>query len=300
MTDVSIVIASYNTRDLLLDCLASIEESEGAGEIEVFVVDNDSRDGTVESLIEHFPDVRLIRNPRNLGFAAANNRAIEISQGRYVLLLNPDTRLRPGTVRGVVAAMDARPEVGMTGVRLIREDGSLDLACRRGFPTPLNSAARFLALDKVFPKSRTLGGYNLTWLDAHAVQEVEAIVGAFMCVRRDVLDQVGLLDESFFMYGEDLDWCKRVREKGWKILYLGTEEAVHVKGASTRQQPLKMNRHFHESMFIFHRKHVEGNYPFFVNWAVQAGIAARWGAKALALKLRRREAAEDSEASSAR
>ncbi|MEZ6194270.1 MAG: glycosyltransferase family 2 protein [Planctomycetota bacterium] len=291
MTDISIVIASYNTRDLLLQCLASIEASEGAGEVEVFVVDNDSRDGTVDALREHFPDVRLVLNPRNLGFAAANNRALRLCGGRYVLLLNPDTKLDPGTLREVRAVMDARPDVGMAGIKLVRQDGSLDRACRRGFPTLMNSAARFLGLDRVFPRSRLFGGYNLTWRDPDGDYEVDSIVGAFMFLRREVVEEVGLLDESFFMYGEDLDWCWRVRASRWKVLYLGSQEALHIKGASTRRNPAEMNRHFHEAMAIFHRKHLEDRYPFFVNWAVQAGIAARWGAKALALKVRKGERA---------
>ncbi len=284
--DVSIVITTYNVRDLLAECLESVYRSRGLAAFEVFVVDNDSVDGTPEMIRERFPQVRLFVNDENLGFARANNRAIREASGRYLLILNPDTRIRENTLAHMVEVMDERPEVGLAGVKLVRPDGDMDQACRRSFPTPLNAVGKFLRLDRVFPK--TFGAYNLAWKDPDGDYEVDAVVGAFMFMRREVIDDVGLLDESFFMYGEDLDWCWRIKRRQWKVLYLGSQEVLHVKGASTRQNPLDMNTHFHRAMFIFHNKHLERHYPFFVNWAVQGGIALRWGLRSLALRLRRR------------
>ncbi len=284
--DLSIIIASFNTRDFLRDCLDSIFASEGVGSFEIFVVDNNSSDGSPELVRELFPAVELLTNSANVGFAKANNRALKLSSGRYILLLNPDTRLETTTLAEVVGVMDERPEVGMTGLKLVRQDGSMDLACRRGFPTPTNAVAKFARLDKIFPNSRIAGDYNQTHRDPDSDYEVDAIVGAFMFFRREVLEQVGLLDERFFMYGEDLDWCWRIRKSEWKVLYLGSKEILHVKGASTSQNQRLMNGHFHRSMYMFHKKHLVSRYPFFVNWVVQAGIGTRWAAKALFLRLR--------------
>ncbi len=286
----SIVITSYNTKDLLRDCLESIHSSEGPLEKEVFVVDNGSKDQSPSMVKEEFPTVRLFANPDNEGFAKANNLALRETQGDYVLLLNPDTRLRPRTLIEMVELMDASPEVGLAGIKLVRQDGQMDRACRRGFPTPWNSLGRFLCLDRLFPKSKMFGGYNLTFMDPDGEYEVDAIVGAFMFFRRATLEEVGVLDEKFFMFGEDLDWCYRVSRSDWKILYVGSKEVLHVKGASTRQNPQSMNTHFHRAMLIFHKKHLEQQYPFFINWLVSIGIGVRWVAKAVILKLKRRHA----------
>lgn len=285
--DVSIVITSYQTRDLLGDCLEALYASTGDVRHEIFVVDNDSSDGSAELVRERFPEVHLLVNDENLGFSRANNRALSETKGRYVLLLNPDTRVRPETLRHVVDIMDEKPDVGLAGVKLVRPDGDMDKACRRGFPTPLNSMTKLLRLDRVFPKSRVLGGYNLTWQDPDGEYEVDAVVGAFMFMRREILEDVGMLDESFFMFGEDLDWCYRIKRRNWKVMYLGGHEVMHVKGASVRQNPREMNAHFHRAMFIFHRKHLVNRYPFFINWIVQAGIGVRWAVKSLALRLKR-------------
>ncbi|MCA9321384.1 MAG: glycosyltransferase family 2 protein [Planctomycetes bacterium] len=286
--DVSIVITSYNTRDLLAECLQSVRASTGDQVIETFVVDNGSHDGSAAMVERDFPEVRLLVNDANLGFSRASNRALEASTGRYVLLLNPDTRLRPETIACMVRTLDDRPEVGLAGVKLVRPDGDMDRACRRGFPTPLNSLTKMLKLDRAFPRSRVLGGYNLTWQDPDGDYEVDAIVGAFMFMRREVIEEVGMLDERFFMFGEDLDWCWRIRRSAWQVLYLGSHEVLHVKGASVRQNPVEMNAHFHRAMYIFHKKHLENRYPFFVNWAVQAGIGVRWLGRSAVLRMRRR------------
>ncbi len=288
--DLSIVITSFNTRELLRACLASIEGSIGTIAREVFVVDNCSGDGSPGMVKTDFANVKLFENAQNEGFAKANNRALRETSGRYVLLLNPDTQLRSQTLQEMVDLMDSSPDVGLAGIKLVRQDGQMDRACRRGFPTPWNSFGRFLHLDRLFPRSRTFGGYNLTFMDPDGEYEVDAIVGAFMFFRRETLEEVGVLDENFFMFGEDLDWCYRVRRSDWKILYVGSKEVLHIKGASTRQNPQLMNSHFHRAMLIFHKKHLERHYPFFINWLVSIGIGLRWVGKAILLRLRRHHA----------
>ncbi len=281
----SILIASRNTRDLLRGCLASIRTA-GAGTVaEVIVVDNGSTDGSPEMVASAFPEVELVRNSRNVGFAGANNRALAMATGRHILLLNSDTVLLPDTLEPMVHYLDAHPDVGVVGCRLERPDGELDRACKRSLPTPGNSLFRFLGLDRLFPKSRVFGNYNLTWLEPGGTFEVDAVVGAFMMVRREVVDGVGGLDERFFMFGEDLDWCLRIRNARWKVVYFGERRAIHVKGASAALEPVRMNWHFHRSMVLFHRKHLVNRYPFFVNWLVYLGIGCRFVARSARIAL---------------
>jgi GT2 family glycosyltransferase len=275
--DLSVVVASYNTRDLLRQCLRSLKTATSNLATEIIVVDNSSLDGTGAMVSQEFPDVRLLANPSNEGFAKANNRALKSARGRFVLMLNPDTLVPPDTIQPLVEFLSANPKVGLVGCRVDRPDGRLDEACKRGFPTPFSAFARFLALDKIFP--RRLGSYRRLGDDPAGRYEVDAVVGAFMLVRRETLDDVGGLDEDYFMFGEDLDWCYRVKQRDWQIYYVGDRSIVHHKGAATRRAPQRMNYHFHRSMFLFHRKHLVDRYPFFVNWLVYTGITLRYAAK---------------------
>ena len=161
----------------------------------------------------------------------------------------------------------------------------MDMACRRGFPTPARALFRALMLDRLSP--RLFGGYNVLTRDPRGDYEVDAIVGAFMFFRREMVEEVGFLDESFFMFGEDLDWCYRVKRANQKVMYLGSKEVLHVKGASVRQEQAKMNYHFHRSMLVFYRKHIDHHYPFFVGWFLSVGVGLRWVCKALLLPFRR-------------
>lgn len=263
MRDVAIVIVSFNVRDLLRVCLRSIQEACNGLDVDTWVVDNGSSDGSVEMVRAEFPRVRLRQTGENVGFARANNlvlkeilaQAAPNSMPRYVLLLNPDTELPPGSLAQMVAFMDAHPEAGASGPKLIRSDGSLDLACRRSFPTPSVAFYRMSGLSKLFPRSRRFGRYNLTYLDPNDVAEVDSVVGAFMLVRGDLLRTVGLLDEAFFMYGEDLDWSLRIKQAGWKVLYNGKTTVFHHKRASSRQRNVQSLFAFYQAMVIFFRKH---------------------------------------------
>jgi len=282
MTDLAIVIVNYNVRELLRACLRSIERSVSDLHIQVWVVDNGSRDGSAAMVRAEFPGVQ-VQEAGNGGFARGNNVALrEIlaraeAEGlpRYVLLLNPDTELPPNALAEMVRFLDARPDVGASGPRLILRDGSLDLACRRSFPTPLVSFYHFSGLGKLFPRSRRFGRYNLTFLDPAAVAEVDSVVGAFMLVRGQVLPRVGLLDESFFMYGEDLDWALRIRQAGWKIVYNGQVTVNHYKRASSRQRNTQSVIAFYSAMLIFFRKHYAPQTILPVRWLVVAAIYAR-------------------------
>jgi len=274
--DLSVVIVSYNVASFLDQTLTTLQESmrELQGEVEVYVVDNASSDESVDMVKRKYPWVRLIESGSNLGFAGANNLALEKVTGRYVLLLNPDTVLQQDTLRTMVDFLDAHPETGAAGCKVINPDGSLQLACRRGFPTPGVAFFKMIGLSGLFPKSKTFGAYNLTYLDPDALTEVDAISGSFMMLRKEVLDRIGYLDDDFFMYGEDLDLCYRIKEAGWKIHYVPATEIIHFKGESTKTVPtLKSVRDFYTAMHIFVGKHYRNRskrYP--PNWLLIAGI----------------------------
>jgi len=275
--DVSILIVNYNTCDLLRQCLRSIFMEDQGLELEVLVVDNGSTDRSGEMVTREFPEARLIRNSRNLGFSVANNTAMREARGRFLLLLNSDTIVLPGTLRRIVDYLEQNPEVGVAGCRLVRPSGEIDYACRRSFPTPLVSLTRFVRLNRLFPRSRLFARYNLTYLEERGTYEVDSVVGAFMLLRREVVDEVGGLDEDYFMYGEDIDWCFRIKRANWKVAYVGDTDIIHYKGASSRKESFRMNYHFHRAMVLFHTKHLSRSYPAILNAAVYVGILARFG-----------------------
>lgn len=292
--DLAIVIVNYNTCDLLRDCLYSVYESQVDFSYEVWVVDNCSTDHSVAMVRQEFPQVHLIASEINGGYAYANNlglKAMGFTQKhrerlkvkaprslppRYALLLNPDTLLPPSALREMLAFMEAHPEAGVAGPRLVREDGSLDLACRRSFPTPEVSFYRMVGLSKFFPQSRRFGRYNLTYLDPDQMAEVDSVVGAFMLVRREAIEEVGLLDDSFFMYGEDLDWCYRIKGAGWKVYYNPRVIVLHYKEAASKHSR-KARYEFYRAMYIFYRKHYAADTPFWLHWLVIGGITLRGG-----------------------
>jgi len=261
MLDLGIVIVNYNTRDLLRACLETVYASRGDLAFEVCVVDNGSVDGSAAMVAEEFPQTRLISNPDNRGYPAANNQGLRTfgfpdgpDAPRFALLLNPDTELPPEGLAEMVAFMDAHPDAGVAGPKLVRPDGSLDLACRRSFPSPEVAFYRMTGLSRLFPRSRRFGRYNLTYLDPDEMAEVDAVVGAFMLVRREAIRQVGLMDEAFFMYGEDLDWCYRIKAAGWRVYYNPAVTVLHVKRASSHRNP-RARVEFWRAMSVFYRKH---------------------------------------------
>lgn len=275
--DLSVVIVSYNVSSFLDQALTTIEDSARGFEHEVFVVDNASSDDSVAMAGKKHPKVHVIVNTENLGFAKANNRALKEVSGRYVLLLNPDTVLRHDTLRIMVEFLDTHQDAGAAGCKVINPDGSLQLACRRGFPTPGVAFFKMVGLANLFPKSKKFGAYNLTYLDPDTVAEVDAISGSFMMLRKEILDTVGLLDEVYFMYGEDLDYCYRIKEAGWKIFYVPSTEIIHFKGESTKSVPTMQSIHtFYNAMDIFVNKHYSNRSLFlFPRWLLMTGIYSR-------------------------
>lgn len=290
VVDLSVVILNYNTRERLLACLNLLASGDVPGSAspsaEVLVVDNHSDDGSADAVERVFPNVTLIKAPRNGGFSYGNNLGIRRAHGRYALLLNPDTLVPPGALRNLVAYMDAHPGVGACGPRLVLPDGSLDLACRRSYPSIKVALYRLLGLSRAFPRSRRFGRYNLTYLDPAHEAEVDSVVGACMLVRRAAVDEVGLLDETFFLYGEDLDWAYRIKRSGWKIMYVPSVTIVHHKGEASRQQSTEMTLAFYHSMRIFYRKHMAPRHGALVNAFIEWAIWVRCGVSLLKNALR--------------
>jgi GT2 family glycosyltransferase len=287
MCDLSVILVNYNVKSYLEQALASIQKSLEGLTSEIFVVDNASSDGSAPMVRHKFPDVRLIVNSENVGFAKANNQAIRHARGLHVCLINPDTLVREDTFRVCVEYLDAHPDVGMVGGKVLNPDGTLQLACRRSFPTPWVAFTKVAGLSALFPNPRLFGRYNLTYLDPDRQAEVEAISGSFMVVRKSVIDRVGLLDEQFFMYGEDLDWCFRIHQAGWKIVYLPDTQIIHYKGRSTREASFDAIKLFYGAMALFVKKHFGRRSSLLPQWLLMLGIWLRGGMGVLITLLKR-------------
>jgi len=270
---ISIIIVSYNVRDLLENCLHSLDSALEGIPAEVFVVDNNSDDGTVDMVRQRFPSVLLIANDDNLGFARANNLALARAQGKYLLLLNPDTLVQEDTIATMLRFFRENEDVGMAGCKIIRPDGTFELACRRSFPSPWVSFTKLTGLSTLFPKSHVFARYNLTYLNEDETYEVDAISGSFMMLRRAVYDDIGGLDESYFMYGEDLDWCYRTQQSGWKLYYVHSTKIVHYGGESTKRSSIDATAEFYKAMQVFARKNL-GLSPI-TSGIITAGIHVR-------------------------
>jgi len=287
MMDLGIVILNWNTKDLLRRCLQTVTASEGDFTYEVIVVDNASSDGSVEMVREEFPDVKVIASEVNGGYPYGNNLGLRAlgfqDEGspapdapRYALLLNPDTEVPPRGLYEMVQYMDAAPEIGAAGPKLELPDGTLDKACRRSFPTPVVSFYRFSGLSSLFPNSPRFARYNMTFADPDEELEVDSVVGAYMQVRREAIEAVGLLDETFFMYGEDLDWAYRIKQAGWKIYYNPKVTVLHVKRAASRKSQ-RAQMEFYRAMLIFYRKHYRRQTPLLLHSLILTGIILKGG-----------------------
>ncbi len=264
--DLSIVILSFNSKTDLERLLPSVFSSQTKYSYEVIVVDNGSSDGTVAWLPTTNYPLLTIKNS-NTGFASGNNLGIKQSLGKYVLLLNPDTKIEVDILEKMLDFMEQNSEVGISGCKVLKPDGTLDLACRRRFPNIANS---FLRLSGISNRN-----YNYSNISINQSMEVDSVMGAFLLIRKSIIDKIGLLDESFFMYGEDLDWCWRCQEAGFKVWYFPETYITHYKGSSSRKTPFQALKWFHDAMWIFYSKHYAKNKPFFVNWLVWFAIKAR-------------------------
>jgi N-acetylglucosaminyl-diphospho-decaprenol L-rhamnosyltransferase len=291
MLDLGIVIVNWNTRDLLRRCLETVFASQGDFQFKVVVVDNASTDDSAAMVRTDFPQAQLIASPTNGGFSYGNNLGLRALgyQGagqvsaeapRYALLLNPDTEVPSNSLYGMIQFMDSRPEVGVAGPKLILADGTLDLACRRSFPTPMVSFYRFSGLSKLFPQHPRFGRYNMTFADPDVALEVDSVVGAYMQVRREAIQAIGLLDEAFFMYGEDLDWAFRIKAAGWKVWYHPQVTVRHVKRAASRKSQ-KAQFEFQRAMLLFYRKHYQRQTPLLLHLLVMMGLLLKGGTRLL-------------------
>ena len=264
MSDVkmSIIIVNFNAGELLTECVRSVLSSTVS--VEVIVSDNASSDGSISFLERSIQDDRLqlVPNGGNLGFASANNRVIPATRGDYLLILNPDCIIQPNTLAGMLEQMQLHPEVGMSGCLIRNLDGSEQAGCRRRVPTPWRSLVRVLYFDRLFfshPKFESMVMHQKPL--PKGVEYNEAVSGAFMLVRRTAMEEVGLMDEGYFLHCEDLDWCMRFRKKGWQILFVPDIEVTHAKGVCSHARPIRVEWHKHVGMLRFYRKFFRHQYP---------------------------------------
>lgn len=269
------IVVSHGAEAMLRRCLRSLELHPPEGGMSVTVVDSGSPDSTPDMVEREFPEVRLIRQA-NIGFSAANNLALRESRARAVLLLNPDTEVYAGTLEAALQRLRSEDRIGMVGVKLVTESGALDHACKRSFPTPLSALAHFTGIGRANSTSGALSQYRATQLGDDEPGEVDAVNGAFMLCRAEAVREVGLLDEGYWLYMEDLDWCHRFWDAGWRVFYDPAGTALHVKGGSSagRRAP-RQEIAFHQGMGRFYRRFDAPEHNLLVNAAVYAGIGAK-------------------------
>jgi GT2 family glycosyltransferase len=253
------IIVSYNVREYLDACLQSIYHATEAfaGTVEIIVFDNDSRDGTLTLLKPRYPEVIWLKSDRNLGFGTGCNRGAAVASQDLLLFLNPDTLVSENTLSVMWDFFQSEPQIGVAGCKIVNRDGTLQLACKRSFPSPQVAAFKFMGLSGLFPKSRVFGRYNLTFLDENKTHEVDAVSGSFMCIKTSMFRSINGFDEDFFMYGEDLDICFRVKILGRRNFYHPMTTAIHFKGESAKSKPFRSFLYFYEAMVIFSKKHFE-------------------------------------------
>lgn len=286
--DISIIIVSYNSEDTIYDCMNSVLKTVKDNSFEIIVSDN-SKNGKTESIVKKIvrdnKNVFYLKNEENLGFSKANNRAVKSSRGKYILFLNPDTKVYEQTIDGMVSFLKKNPDCGVATCYVELPSGKLDGASHRGFPTPWRSFSHFSGLSKIFSKSKVFSGYYLTYLDFKKTHEIDSAAGSFMFVPRTVGEKIGWWDEDFFFYGEDIDFCYRVKKTGYKVYFVPEFKALHLKGVSsgikkeskditkaTRTTKNLATYHRFKAMEIFYDKHYKDRYPWLVNFIVKLGI----------------------------
>jgi GT2 family glycosyltransferase len=273
--DLSVVIVNYNVEYFLEQCLNSVLKAGQKSNIEIFVVDNNSSDGSVEMVKQKFPNVILIVNKDNRGFSSANNQAIKIAKGRNILLLNPDTVVEESTFDKVIDFMSSHDDCGGLGVRMVDGKGDFLPESKRGLPTPLVAFYKIFGLSSIFPKSKKFGAYHLGYLDEFEINQIDVLSGAFLCVSKSALEKVGLLDETFFMYGEDIDFSYRITQEGFKNYYFPETTIIHYKGESTKKSSINYVFVFYKAMVIFAEKHFSKNNAKVFSLAIHLAIYFR-------------------------
>lgn len=280
----SVVIVNYKVQYYLAQCIHSVMKAMEEVDGEIIIVDNDSRDGSVEFLKTLYPQVHFIENRKNLGFSRANNIAIKQAQGEYILVLNPDTIINEELFKECIRLLDGNPQIGATGVRMLNPDGTFAPESRRGIPTPFTAFCKMSGLNNAFPTNRIFGRYYMKFLDEHSTEPIEIISGACMCIRKSVLDESGLFDEDFFMYGEDIDLSYRILKTGKKNYYLPSS-IIHYKGESSRKNTFRYVYVFYEAMYIFFKKHYS-SYNWLLSIPIRSAIYLRGVFEYVSRKLR--------------
>ncbi len=270
--EVSIIIVNYNSWPCLRNCLQSIQTHAGDLAYEIIVADNASTDQSAENLAREFPQVRRIENSANFGFSRACNQGIQVATGTCILLLNPDTCFVSGMLSDAVHYLLVHPDIGILGAKVLNEDGSLQPACRRSIPTMRSAFFRFVGLSRLFPRSSTFGAYNLTHADENQTADVGAVSGAFLMFPRQLIEKTGGLDERFFIYGEDLDFCLRAAKVGKRVIYWPRVVIEHLKGQSIKSRRYASLFHFYNAMWLFYRKHYYSQHSLWENCATYVGI----------------------------
>ncbi len=273
--EISVVVVNYNVKDFLEQALHSVDRALQGLASEIFVVDNASADGSVQMVRRRFPHVRIIENNHNVGFSSANNQALRHARGKYVVLLNPDTIIQEDTFTKLLQFFNEHPDAAAATPKILNPDGTFSVDCRHSIPTPLTAFWKLIGFSKIFPKSRIFGRYNMTFLDEEELNQVEAISGSFMMIRRSVVDKVGLLDEDFFMYCEDIDYCHRINQQGGKIYYVPESQIIHYKGESTKKNNLDYVITFNRSLYQFYKKHYQQKYIYPFKWLILLGTILR-------------------------
>lgn len=277
MTKLSVIIVNYNVKHFIEQCLFSVLKASENIACEVFVVDNNSVDGSVTLIKEKFPEINLIVNKTNTGFSVANNQAIRLAKGEYILLLNPDTVVQEDTFTKILTFMDSHPEAGGLGVKMLDGQGNFAPESKRGLPTPSVAFYKMFGFSRFFPKSKRFGKYHLSYLPEDQICEIDVISGAFMLMRKSVLDKIGMLDETFFMYGEDIDLSYRITKAGYKNYYFPETQIIHYKGESTKRSSLNYVVIFYKAMAIFSKKHFSGSNAFWFNALIHLAIFLKAG-----------------------
>jgi GT2 family glycosyltransferase len=286
--DLSVCIVTFKACAFLKDCLRSLYEHTHGLALEVIVVDNGSKDGVVEMIQEAFPEVRLIENEGNAGYTRPMNQSLQASRGRFLLQLNPDTLILPGSLERLVDFLEKNPGVGVCGPKVLNRDGTLQKSCRRGEPRPLAVIGYFTGLSKLFPGSKRFGEYLMSYMDEDETHAVAGLSGSCMLIRRDVIDQIGYLDERFFAYQEDADFCFRARQAGWQVYYVPAAQIVHFGGqGGSRVTPYRSIVEWHKSYYQYYRKHLAKDYFFLFNGIYYAAMGVKLGLALLVNFLRK-------------
>jgi len=274
LSDISIVICNYNTSKILKNTLSSIYRNTKNVSFETIVVDDGSTDDSVEMIRKYFPKIIIIRNIKNLGYSKSSNIGTKLSKGKYILHLNSDVNFTKDTnINSLIRFMDEYPNIGICGCKIVKQDGSLDLPCRHALPTIRNSFFQPFGLYKLFPKIHSIN-YYMTYLPDNKIVKVGGL-GAFMLIRRELIKGIGYLDERFFIYCEDTDYCYRAIKAGWDIYYFPKITVKHMHGGTTNQFRIKALLIFHKGIFLYYRKHHSDQNPFLLNLVVYLGILVR-------------------------